>query len=136
MKVTDEFLDSNKWRHVGASTAPVTGHHSMLVVGARVSSSGTTRLLLQNWWRKKQFVEVGEAYYNSCMGAHAQYVITPQPRIPASFDTTDAVFSVSTVDGAGVAGVGAGPAGVLRSKTNCFEFVNQFNQEFFGRCVL
>jgi hypothetical protein len=32
-------------------------------------------------------------FYNSCMGAHVQYVMTPQPSIPASFDTTDAVFS-------------------------------------------
>jgi hypothetical protein len=35
-------------------------------------------------------------------------VSTPQMSIPSSFATTSAVFSVSTVDGAGVAGVGCG----------------------------
>jgi hypothetical protein len=110
--VTDEFQDFKKWRHVGASTATVTGYHAMIAVGERLSSSGKRRLLLQNWWRKNQFVEVGEDYYESNMGSHAMYVKTPQPSIPALFDTTDAVFSVSTVDGAGVAGVGCGPAGV------------------------
>ena len=83
----------------------------MLVVGNRVDRCGATRLLLQNWWREKQFVEVDEAYYESCKGSLALYVTTPQPHIPSSFDTTNAVFSVSTVDGAGVAGVGCGPAG-------------------------
>jgi hypothetical protein len=111
--VRPDFAEpKKKKKHVGdlPLAAPVIDQHAMLVVGARRDSSGTV-LLLQNWWREKQFVEVGEKYFKSCVGSHARYVVTPQPSIPASFDTTNAVFSVSTVDGAGVAGVGAGPAG-------------------------
>ena len=114
--VTEKFPKGDNCVFLGkCEPKPDCDHHSMLAVGhRRCAKSGSTRLLLQNWWRKKQFVEVGEAFYKSCMEAHAQYVMTPQRSIPASFDTTDAVFSVSTVDGAGVAGFGAGPAGAWR----------------------
>jgi hypothetical protein len=97
--------------------------HSMLIVGSRrVSPTGVakrrsahkpsdkTRLLLQNWWEKKQFVEVDEGYYNACMGELAHYVITKQPRIPRNLDTTRAPYSISTSDGAGVSGCGPGPS--------------------------
>ena len=109
--VTDDFLHSDSWRHIG-STADFVGHHSMIVVGSRVNpNDGTVRVLLQNWWRNKQFIEVDEAYYSSCIAPwHAVYVTTPQPSIPASFDITNAVFSVSTVDGAGVSSAGCGNA--------------------------
>ena len=116
--VTKDFHANNKnWCYIGecltAKLNPV-GQHAMLVVGSRSTRTGELRLLLQNWWRHKQFVEVDEEYYNSCMVSRARFVDTPQPHIPPQLDTTNAVFSVSTVDGAGVAGVGCGPTGPLR----------------------
>jgi hypothetical protein len=109
-RVTKTFFDTNKWQHLGADPDglnPCNPGHAMLVVGFRTSKTGApTRLLLQNWWHDKQFVEVDEAYYNSCLGSLAVCVETPQPSIPKKFDTTQAMFSVSAVDGAGVSGVG------------------------------
>ena len=83
--------------------------------GFRRDSSRKMRLLVQNWWRKSQFVEVDKASYDSCMhtNAYAIYVSTRQPRIPKKFSTTKDAFKISTVDSAGVAGVRGGPAGPL-----------------------
>ena len=77
----------------------------MLVVGYRRLSDGSIRLLLQNWWHDKQFVEVDEEYYNSCVNAPARFVVTPQKSIPFP-DLRSVAFSVSAVDGAGVCGIG------------------------------
>ena len=38
----------------------------MLIVGFRIQD-GKVRLLLQNWWLTKQFVEVDEDYLKSCL---------------------------------------------------------------------
>ena len=102
--VADDFWTG--WQHCGpASNATPKQGHSMLVVGYRRLSDGTIRLLLQNWWRDKQFVEVDEEYYNSCVNAPARFVVTPQKSIPFP-DLRSVAFSVSAVDGAGVCGIG------------------------------
>ena len=65
---------SKKWKHLGHAPTdkPLLGH-SMLVVGARNHSDGTVRLLIQNWWRDKQFLEVDEQYYSDCMHTSARF---------------------------------------------------------------
>jgi len=94
--------------HVGAAPAEdVTnpdGRHAMLVVGHRRTKEGDLRLLLQNWWRKKQFVEVDEAYFNSCNECDVVFVATPQKYFPAAFDVTGDAFAVCAADGAGASG--------------------------------
>ena len=50
--------------------------HAMLIVGHRKEGEGD-RFLLQNWWRKKPFVEVDAAYLEAC-GATIRAVKTPQ----------------------------------------------------------
>ncbi len=41
--------------------------------------------MLQNWWRKKPFVEVDAAYLDACE-ATVHFLITPQTAIPEVFD--------------------------------------------------
>ena len=79
--------------------------HSMLVVGHR-TERGKLRLLLQNWWRKKQFVEVDEEYFESCNEFGVMFVITPQTHFPPLLDVTGCPFSIGAADGAGVVGIG------------------------------
>ncbi len=51
--------------HVGASDAAVKQSHAMAVVGWRRTAEGSLRLLVQNWWRHKQFFEVDLVYLAS-----------------------------------------------------------------------
>jgi hypothetical protein len=126
--VTPEFHGCQKWHYLGP-TSTSSLFHSMLIVGYRTVEDGKSkgvRLLLQNWWHSMQFVEVDEDYYKSCAPFHNPsrpiYVKTPQVEAP-TYETTNAVFSVSTVDGAGVAGVGGPPAGRIVAQNTSEETI-------------
>ncbi len=65
------------------------GHHAMVMVGARRdAASGQLFFLLQNWWPRKQFVEVDAAYLSACR-ALVYFVATPQPHMPAALPTLE-----------------------------------------------
>ena len=69
---------------------PTTGVplHAMTLVGVRTLHDGTKRFLLQNWWIKKQFLEVDCAYLQHC-GAEASYITSRGfTAWPASYPTT------------------------------------------------
>jgi len=53
-----------------------------------MSSSGKSFFLLQNWWKKKQFVEVDEVYMKKCR-PNIYFVETPQTKIPEEFPTNN-----------------------------------------------
>jgi hypothetical protein len=108
-RVTSELRDASQWQHLGApaptaGASDLLGLHSMLVVGARQAAerNGETRLLVQNWWRGKQFFELDEAFYAACAVAPARFVVDIQPSIRAIFATTDSPFSVTASDSEGV----------------------------------
>jgi len=67
------------------------GYHAMVLIGVRIDSKGNKYFLLQNWWSKKQFFEVDEAYLKSC-GPTLYYVETPQLEIPKQFPKYFAKF--------------------------------------------
>lgn len=81
----------------GMNSAPL---HAMLVVGYRGEDSDL-RLLLQNWWETKQFIEVDCAYYAACC-SHTTFVKTPQTMFPEKAGVTQNLFEVCAADGAGV----------------------------------
>jgi hypothetical protein len=56
----------------------------MVLVGHRKDDDGKQFFLIQNWWHKKQFIEVDEEYLIAS-GALITFVKTPQNGIPASF---------------------------------------------------
>jgi hypothetical protein len=46
----------------------LVGKHAMVLIGVRRDHNSVTWLLLQNWWRNKQFVEVSVDYCRACGG--------------------------------------------------------------------
>lgn len=80
------------------SGSPIANHyHSMLVIGSRRTATGELRLLLQNWWRDLQFLEVDETYWDASR-AHVVFVKTPQEAIPSQFATTRDFYAETSVD--------------------------------------
>lgn len=68
--------------HVGACTEPHGQAHAMTVVGWRRTEEGSLRLLVQNWWWDKQFMEVDLAYLGS-RRAHLTWIASSVPLVPA-----------------------------------------------------
>ena len=77
-KVETDF-NSSTWQHIGKKKIVSTGLHAMVLVGFRKQGNGI-RYLLQNWWKKKPFIEVDADYLESC-GAIAHFVKTAQDRM-------------------------------------------------------
>ena len=63
----------------------------MILIGCRTEET-KNYFLLQNWWKKKQFVEVDEEYLKACSPT-LFYVKTPQESIPNQFPTNFAKFA-------------------------------------------
>jgi len=85
-QVHEDFNDSNLSHHHGTPVGKKLGPHAMAVVGHRVTEDGQKMFLCQNWWSRKQFVEVDGEYLKKC-GAVLNFVETPQSEIPKSFSS-------------------------------------------------
>jgi hypothetical protein len=72
----EEAFDSGNWQHIGPMTTALKGEHAMVLVGMR-KEGDATRYLIQNWWKKKAFVEVDGEYLSAC-GAYVNFVQTRQ----------------------------------------------------------
>jgi hypothetical protein len=90
-RVYDDFQSSEKWMYSGVPTGEVKGQHAMVLIGMR-KESGQLKFLLQNWWSRKQFVEVDYDYLSACE-AYISYVETPQMQIPDEFPITTLFFA-------------------------------------------
>ena len=78
-RVHSDFLDESVLVHSGLATGTFVGCHSMLLVG--VKGSGESKIfMLQNWWRRKQFVQVSTSYLADCFPL-IYFVRTPQTEI-------------------------------------------------------
>ena len=88
--VDEDFRNTAVHQHLGErdEASKIVGMHAMLVVGHR-QEGNSTRLLVQNWWRQKPFIEVDTAYLTSTK-AQLNFALTPQPTIPEHFPTSDA----------------------------------------------
>eukprot|EP01125_Pyxidicula_operculata_P022573 TRINITY_DN9356_c0_g1_i1.p1 TRINITY_DN9356_c0_g1~~TRINITY_DN9356_c0_g1_i1.p1 ORF type:complete len:101 (-),score=14.17 TRINITY_DN9356_c0_g1_i1:23-289(-) len=53
--------------------------------------------LLQNWWKKKQFVEVDEEYLENSF-ANVYFVETPQTEIPSNLPTQTGKYFELKID--------------------------------------
>jgi hypothetical protein len=52
-------------KHYGKLMGEIIGSHSMVLVGVRQDEMGNQYVLLQNWWKHKQFVECDAEYFSS-----------------------------------------------------------------------
>jgi hypothetical protein len=68
---------------IGKPVGDVKGIHAMVLIGVRGEGS-ERKFLLQNWWRRCQFVEVDLMYLKECT-PHIFFVGTPQESIPSNF---------------------------------------------------
>ena len=77
----EEAFDSVNWQHIGSMTTASKGNHAMVLVGIR-KEGDATRYLVQNWWKKKAFVEMDGEYLSAC-GAVVNFVQTQQTAMGA-----------------------------------------------------
>jgi len=95
-KVYSDFSDDNV-HHYGSSHGIFKGHHAMVIVGHR-KDAGNHFYLLQNWWKKKQFIEVDSQYLEQS-GATIYFVKTQQTKILDKFSKHfGKVFELELVD--------------------------------------
>ena len=81
-QVYQDFLEENRFLYHGDSEDSEEGSvgmHSMLIIGYR-KENDKVYYLLQNFWEKKQFIEVDGVYLKKC-GATLYYVETSQNKI-------------------------------------------------------
>jgi len=76
VRIDDVFDDKTTMSFRGVRTGKSKGRHAMVLVGHR-KEGDLDLFLLQNWWRKKPFVEVTAEYLVSCQ-ANVYVVVTPQ----------------------------------------------------------
>eukprot|EP01126_Amoeba_proteus_P040048 TRINITY_DN4251_c0_g1_i10.p1 TRINITY_DN4251_c0_g1~~TRINITY_DN4251_c0_g1_i10.p1 ORF type:complete len:273 (-),score=34.03 TRINITY_DN4251_c0_g1_i10:182-1000(-) len=80
---SDFYDDQNCHFHYGSPSGQKIGYHAMVLVGYR-EKNNRCYFLLQNWWHKKQFVEVDKDYLVGST-AFITFIQTPQTKIPESF---------------------------------------------------
>jgi len=85
MSVHEDFYNHTVHHHYG-TIGNFIGNHALALVGHRQDETGRMFFLLQDWWKKKQFVEVDESYLN-VSGATVYFIETPQTRVPPYFST-------------------------------------------------
>lgn len=78
-KVYSDFLNENVHVHSGLPTGTFIGDHCMLLVGVKGSGESKT-FLVQNWWRKKQYIQISRSYLIACLPI-VYFVHTPQTKI-------------------------------------------------------
>jgi hypothetical protein len=101
-QVEEDFVGGTRVIFDGEPTSG-TSHvselrHAMLLVGIRMDPVAREwRLLLQNWWRNKQFIEVSLGYMAKCE-AKVAFILTSQERMMSNVEHYSENFAESTVD--------------------------------------
>lgn len=84
--VYDDFYQGNSCVfHAWSGTGENHGGHAMVLIGVRMDNAGQRFFLLQNWWTKRQFIEVSYHYLVKS-NAILHSVKTVQDRFPQPFD--------------------------------------------------
>ncbi|KAL0483650.1 DNA replication licensing factor mcm5 [Acrasis kona] len=89
--VYPDFYYKDDLSYDGKPEGEEIGRHAMALIGARVEGNETW-MLLQNWWKKKQFVEVTTTYLNRCL-ATCFFVRTKQEKIPEKWPVTKHLYA-------------------------------------------
>jgi hypothetical protein len=84
-EVFDDFMTEDKLHYEGLPHGKSKGFHAMVLLGM-MKTKGRKTFILQNWWRKKQFISVTEEYLKASSPS-IYFVTTPQLSIPACFST-------------------------------------------------
>ena len=78
-------------------TPRCTGYHSMIIVGVR-DEGASRRFLVQNWWRRHQFIEISREYLETqpLLSPSAFVVDSPPRAVPARFAQPARRYAEST----------------------------------------
>ena len=90
-KVYEDFKLPGRLSYLEKPSDEFIGRHSMVLIGVRTEGDRKV-FLLQNWWRKKQFIEVSDTYLMAC-DARVAFVQTPQTRLPADLQSRYTVYA-------------------------------------------
>eukprot|EP01125_Pyxidicula_operculata_P006549 TRINITY_DN2261_c0_g1_i4.p1 TRINITY_DN2261_c0_g1~~TRINITY_DN2261_c0_g1_i4.p1 ORF type:complete len:329 (+),score=32.76 TRINITY_DN2261_c0_g1_i4:103-1089(+) len=90
-EVYEDFTNINVHKHYGNHSGTFKGLHSMAFVGYRKDKDGNVFYLLQNWWKKKQFVEIDDEYLR-LSGADIYFIETPQTCVPRNYSQQTGKF--------------------------------------------
>ena len=73
-------------------------YHAMLIVGVRAQGAAR-RFLVQNWWRRLQFLEISADYLETqpCASIGAHFVLTPQRAPPMRWARPAARYAETTL---------------------------------------
>jgi hypothetical protein len=98
--VSEEFKDMNVWQHVGKRANNFVGMHAILLIGYRIFKveDGTMmiRYLLQNWWKRKAYIEVDIDFLASSR-CQVRFITKRQSEI-RKYPTNDNVLVECDVD--------------------------------------
>ena len=92
-QVYEDFQLAGGLSYLEEPSGKFIGRHAMVLVGVRMELAQKI-FLLQNWWKKKQFVEVSERYMDACNGRFA-FVRTQQTGVPSVFQTGCLIYAES-----------------------------------------
>jgi hypothetical protein len=81
--VYEDFESHSDSAFKGQPDSCLKGLHAMVLMGVRGEGS-ERKILLQNWWRRCQFVEVDSEYLQAC-NPRIYFVETPQESIPPNW---------------------------------------------------
>ena len=93
-QVYDDFKEPGRLSYLEEPVGKCAGRHSMVLIGVRQEGSRKV-FLLQNWWRRKQFVEVSDAYLSAC-DARIVFVRTPQTGLSDLMQSHCTVYAETT----------------------------------------
>ena len=91
--VHSDFKQVESLAYSGQPQGGSVSNHSMVLIGVKGTGDERT-FLLQNWWKRKQFIEVSVDYFTACLPA-LYFVTTPQTEIPGNFPSKMANFCES-----------------------------------------
>ena len=95
----DDILVDGRFSFSGEPAGTDDGKHAMVLVGVRVDTEGGRWFLIQNWWRKKQFLEIREDYMTWCEVVMV-FVLTPQRSTEARFPTVGGSYAEAVEEAA------------------------------------
>lgn len=101
--VDDDFCLTDKYSHTGSVTVDPKKktRHAMVLVGVRKErSTGIVWLLLQNWWKEKQFVQVTLEYFQSSKST-VYFPTQTHTKFKEGFTVTEDNFNETSFDDGG-----------------------------------
>jgi hypothetical protein len=74
------------------------GLHAMVLIGIRATSDGRHMFLLQNWWKRRYFIEVSSEYLAKTAEPLITFIESEIDAIPKEFPVMKATYAETQID--------------------------------------